>query len=186
MSAPHLLKREKVEHILRAAGRITGQRRFVLIGSAAVAAWREMLPVELIMSRDIDLFAFDVPDAEAISDQLDGAIGQASDFDQTFGYYCDGVGPETARLPSDWRSRAMEFSNANTEGVVALVPEPNDIALSKLYAWRPKDIRWLRAAARNSVIDASQMRSRLALLTSDAAELTLLGERLGTLARGSA
>ena len=57
MNTPPLMKREKVEHILRAAGRITGKRQFVLIGSAAIVAWREVVPPELAMSRDIDLFA---------------------------------------------------------------------------------------------------------------------------------
>lgn len=156
-----LMKREKVEHILRAAGNATGRDKFVLIGSAAVVAWRDAVPVELAMSRDIDLFAYDAPDADDISDQLDGALGQASNFDMTFGYYCDGVGPETAKLPSEWRTRAIEFSSSNTNGVTAIVPDPNDIALSKAVAWRDKDVDWLRAAARHLIIDVKVMIARL-------------------------
>ena len=63
-------------------------------------------------------------------------------------------------MPSDRRDRAIEFSNASTEGVAAVVPEPNDIALSKRCAWRPKDVAWLRAAMANLIIDADAMRAR--------------------------
>jgi hypothetical protein len=176
-----MMKREKVEHILRAAGRVTGKQRFVLIGSAAIVAWREIVPPELAISRDVDLFAYDAPDVEEVSDQIDGSLGQASVFDQTFGYYCDGVGPETAILPLDWEERAIEYSNQNTEGVAAIVPEPNDIALSKLCAWRPKDIAWLRAAAKGFVIDHAVMESRLGAMPSRAGEKSVLSNRIRSL-----
>ncbi len=169
-----MLNRARIEHILRAAGEVTGHKRFVLIGSAAIAAWREIIPDEMATSRDVDLFAIDAPDPERLSEDLDGSLGQASQFDQTHGYYCDGVGPETATMPSDWPSRAKTFQNANTNGVAALVPDPNDIALSKLCAWRPKDITWLRAAKGHGVIDADVMRMRISLMpdkTGDRAEL---------------
>ena len=112
---------------------------------------------------------------------MDGAIGQASNFDQTFGYYCDGVGPETAILPVDWRSRAIEFSNANTGGVVALVPDPNDIALSKVVAWREKDIEWLRAAAQHLIIEPKTMEERLNRLPPTSIERDELARRIASL-----
>ncbi len=177
------MRREKIEHILRAAGRVTNRKRFVLIGSAAVVAWREVVPVEMAISRDIDLFAYDVADVEQVSEQLDGSLGQASQFDQTFGYYCDGVGSQTAIMPVDWEGRAKEFTSDDTEGVVALVPEPNDIALSKLCAWRPKDIEWLRVALSNFVVDAGSMRSRLAQMPKRAGDIAVLEERLDALTR---
>ena len=183
MNDQPLMKREKVEHVLRAAGRITGERRFVLIGSAAIVAWREVMPVEMIISRDVDMFAYDAADPERVSDQLDGAIGQASDFDRTFGYYCDGVGPETAIMPSDWQTRSIEFTTPNTEGVVAIVPDPDDIALSKVYAWRPKDIEWLNVAIRNMVVNPDQMRARLHLMPSRIIERSVLEQRIASLTK---
>ena len=174
MTQSPLMKREKVEHILRAAGRVTGKKVFVLIGSAAIVAWREMIPPELAISRDVDLFAYDTPDVDEIADSLDGALGQASAFDQTFGYYCDGVGADTALLPTDWRDRALTFSTPNTEGVTALVPEPNDIALSKLFAWRPKDIDWLRVAVATRIIDPDTMRDRSVAMPASANRPALL------------
>lgn len=179
-----MMRREKVEHILRAAGAVTGKKEFVLIGSAAVVAWGANLPEVMAISRDVDLFAYDEPDQEAISAQLDGSLGQASPFDAEFGYYCDGVGAETAILPLDWQARAMRFANANTGGVTAIVPEPNDIAISKLCAWRPKDIAWLHAAASHRIIDLPTMRKRLANLPARAGGLAALEPRLGQIAAG--
>jgi hypothetical protein len=160
-----------VDHILRAAGAATGQRRFVLIGSAAIFAWRTAVPLELAMTREVDLFAYavDQATAESIAFELDGSLGQASQFDATYGYYCDGVGPSTAILPNGWEARSKEYSNAATEGVVAIVPHPDDIALAKLCAGREKDVSWVRAAIAAGIVDPSQFRERFDQLPTDRA-----------------
>jgi hypothetical protein len=85
-------------------------------------------------------------------------------------------------LPSDWESRAREYTSPQTNGVVAIVPEPNDVALSKLCAWRPKDIEWLRAAAANMIIDLATMRARLPMMPERAGDLASLERRLSALA----
>jgi hypothetical protein len=177
-----MLNRDRVDHILRAAGAITGKSKFVLIGSAAIAAWRADIPEVMAMSRDVDLFAYDTPNAGEVADLLDGAIGQASPFDNEFGYYCDGVDELTAVLPTDWEERARTYSNDATKGVEALVPEPNDIALSKAVAWREKDVDWLRAAIVHRIIDVDVMCARIVLLPARAGDLSALESRLRSLA----
>jgi hypothetical protein len=144
----------KVEHILRAAGDATGHKTFVVIGSAAIFLWKEKVPEAMAMSREADLFAagVEVEEVDRISDELDALLGHASSFDDTYGYYCDGVGKETAILPSDWRSRAKTYSSPATGGVTALVPHPNDLALAKLCAGREKDMEWLSWAKADGVI----------------------------------
>jgi hypothetical protein len=156
----------KVEHILRAAGNATGHKAFVLIGSSAIFIWSQIVPEAMAMSREADLFA-NVPDADEadrIADELDAILGQASPFDDAYGYYCDGVGPETAILPTDWRGRAKLYASASTGGVSALVPEPHDLALSKLSAGREKDMDWLAAAIEASIVSVGGMRARLQML----------------------
>jgi hypothetical protein len=163
------MDRAKLDHILRAAGDATGQKVFVLVGSAAVFAWTNFVPTELALSREADLFAH-LPDSEEIdriSDELDASLGQAYPFDDQYGYYCDGIGMRTAILPRDWESRAKLYMSENTNGVRALTPEPNDIALSKLCAGREKDMVWLAAACRTLLIDLAQMRDRLGQLPAD-------------------
>lgn len=153
----------KVEHILRAAGDATGHGTFVVIGSAAIFLWERDVPGAMAISREADLFAAGVGAAEVdrISDELDAILGQASSFDETYGYYCDGVGEETAILPRDWRRRAKAYSSPATAGVTALVPHPNDLALAKLCAGREKDMAWLAAGVEHGLITVREMRSRL-------------------------
>ncbi len=50
------MKRAELEHILRAASGITGEREFIVIGSQAILASHPDAPPELLASRDADLF----------------------------------------------------------------------------------------------------------------------------------
>ncbi len=153
----------KVEHILRAAGDATGHGTFVVIGTAAIFLWERDVPGAMAISREADLFAagVDTAEVERISDELDAILGQASSFDETYGYYCDGVGEETAILPRDWRKRAKTYSSPATGGVTALVPHPDDLALAKLCAGREKDMAWLATGVEHGLITVGEMRSRL-------------------------
>jgi len=183
-----MIEISNVDHILRAAGEATGQTQFVLIGSAALLAWRTVVPPEMTLTREADLFAYDVDaqTAERIADEIDGILGHSSQFDDTYGYYCDGVGPETAILPVDWLSRSMRYSSPSTRGVTAIVPHPDDIAVAKLCAGREKDTAWLRAAIRHMIVDPAAMRVYLMRLPDDgrAPEIGVLEERLEAVERG--
>jgi hypothetical protein len=156
------MKREALDHLLRAAGEVTGHRRFVLVGSNAIFAWRDAAPEPMSMSREADIYALDVSDEEAeeISDVL-ANIGQMSEFDASFGYYVDGVAPTTAVLPVGWRGRSMVYESPATNGVVAVVPHPDDIALSKLCAGREKDMDWVAAGVQSGLIDLDKVASRV-------------------------
>ena len=93
---------------------------------------------------------------------IDGTIGQGSVFHRAFDDYGDGVGPETAIMPRDWRSRAIEYRGAEAPGVTAICPDPDDVALAKLCAWREKDIAWLRDAVGAGIVSLDGMRRNLA------------------------
>ncbi len=100
------MRREEVEHVLRAAAAISKETFFVLVGSQAVVMLLESPPPELLVSSEIDLYPAMHPEK---ADLIDGAIGALSTFHDTFGYHADGVGPDTACLPADWtRRRALE------------------------------------------------------------------------------
>lgn len=158
------MTREQLDHILRAAGNVAGHKRFVLVGSTAIFAWHEdeLVPTAMARSREADLFASDVSEdeAERISDLLEN-IGQLSIFDETHGYYVDGVGPRTAVLPVDWRERSKTYAPHGGDGVSALVPHPEDIALSKLCAGREKDLDWVAAAHRAKLIELNALADRV-------------------------
>jgi hypothetical protein len=129
------MRRHQLEHILRAAGAITGRKEWVIVGSQAILGAVPNAPAEVTISEELDLY---VPGDEEASDLVDGSIGERSPFHETFGYYAHGVGAETATLPSRWRERAVFVQSAGTEGVVGICPHPSDLAVSKLAAWRER------------------------------------------------
>lgn len=174
------MTRDGLVHLLRAAGALTGHNSFVLVGSNAIYAWHENIPDQLSISREVDLFASDVSEEESerIADLLEN-IGHLSQFDDTHGYFVDGVGPRTAVLPAGWRERSRIYAPGGANGVVAVVPHPEDIAASKLYAGRPKDVDWIAVAHSAGFIDLGAVEERIRLLPDIsqielAAALTLL------------
>lgn len=109
------MRREQLEHVLRAASEIVGERDVLVIGSQAVLASipDARLPIEATTSIEADLAFLDDPEDEK-ADQVDGAIGELSSFHETFGYYAQGVSVSTAVLPAGWRSahhaRIIEYA----------------------------------------------------------------------------
>ena len=152
------MKRDELEHVLRAAGAITGVSTWVIVGSQAILGALPDAPEELLVSQEVDLYA---PDDEAASDLVDGSIGEKSPFHESFGYYGHGVGAETAILPSRWRERAVTIASASTGGVTGVCPHPTDLAISKLAAWRDKGRDYVRTLVRHGIVQVEDLRARL-------------------------
>ena len=57
------MKKQQLDHILRAAGTITGQKQFVIVGSQALHGKYPDLADSIVMSAEVDLFAPKQPDA---------------------------------------------------------------------------------------------------------------------------
>jgi len=152
------MKRGELEHILRAAGAITGVSTWVVVGSQAILGAVPNAPEDLLASQEADVYA---PDDETASDLVDGSIGEKSPFHESFGYYGHGVGAETALLPSRWRERAVTIQSPSTGGVQGICPAPADLAISKLAAWREKDRDFVRALLRHGIVSADELRRRL-------------------------
>lgn len=85
------MRRDQLEHIIRAACAITGATEIVVIGSQAVLGQHPDAPEELRVSIEADVFTFRDP---ADADLIDGSIGERSPFHETFGYYAHGVARE--------------------------------------------------------------------------------------------
>jgi uncharacterized nucleotidyltransferase DUF6036 len=155
-----MLRRSDIDHILRAAASLSGYSRFVMVGTGAVIATARHIPLAMMMTEEIDIYAEDAADIALVSDLIDGSIGRYSLFHKTFGYYGDGVSPSTAVMPLDWRSRAVEY--VTPDGLAtAVCPSANDIAIAKLTAWREKDQRWLREALRSGIAKADRIAALL-------------------------
>lgn len=126
------MKREQLEHVLRACAAIVNENSFVVVGSQAVLLPHPNAPSELLLSNEIDLYPAVHPE---LADLIDGAIGALSMFHDTYGYYADGVGPQTARMPGDW----MEFATLHYIGEITVVcPDLHDLAVAKSVAGRER------------------------------------------------
>lgn len=148
------MKRADLEHIIRAAGSIADTRQLVILGSQAILGSFADAPPELTASQEVDTYPLDAPDK---ADLIDGSIGEKSPFHETYGYYAHGVGPETAVLPANWRSRTVPVCNENTRGVTGLCLSPVDLAISKLAAGREKDLRFVAAMLRHRLVSVEGM-----------------------------
>jgi hypothetical protein len=153
------LRRSELEHILRAAGEVTRERRIVVVGSQSVLGAYPQAPAALRRSMEADVYPKDRPE---LADAIDGAIGEGSDFHRTHGYYAQGVGPETSTLPKSWDSRVVTVENDNTQGVQGLCLEVNDLAIAKYVAGREKDLAFTRELARHDMTSHEILLERLA------------------------
>ncbi len=149
------MNREQLEHVLRAAAAIAQENSLVVVGSQAVLLPFPNAPEALLGSREVDLYPALHPER---ADLIDGAIGAMSSFDETFGYYADGVGPETAIMPADWMDRARLYYIGD---VTAICPDIHDLAVSKCAAARDKDADFVRVLLKEKMIDANVLDERI-------------------------
>lgn len=156
-----MMNRRKLMHILRSIATITDEKNFVVVGSASVLLTSKNIPLDMLNTNEIDVYSPDVADEDLFSDLVEGSIGKGTHFETTFGYYGDGVSSKTAVMPADWPSRAKTVDNLGIEGVSVTVPDINDIAIAKMFAWREKDQEWLRAGVRSKILNPAAMRERL-------------------------
>lgn len=159
------MQRYQLEHALRAASDITGESDFVVVGSSALLGSYPDAPPELTVSLDVDVYPRGNP---AAAGQLN-AISEMSVFHQTHGFWVDPVGPETAIVPPGWEERLVPVHNANTRAATGWCLEVHDLAVSKLFAGRTKDIEFVRLLFRNSLVTQSKIQERIRSFQSNEA-----------------
>jgi hypothetical protein len=147
------MKKQQVDHVLRAAGRITGEKRFIIIGSQALHGTLADIADSIVRSVEVDLLARSRPDRT----EWLVAIGAHSPFHEQFGYYADPVSEDTATLPRGWKGRLVKLPPGDTEGVLGLCLDPRDLAISKYAAFREKDLLFNRELARRGILSEDQL-----------------------------
>ena len=95
------MKKQQVDHVLRAASRITGEKQFIIIGSQSLHGKHPDLADDIVRSAEVDLIA----KRDASRTEWLNVIGQDSKFHDQFGYYADPVDETTATLPKGWKGR---------------------------------------------------------------------------------
>lgn len=157
------MNRQQFEHTIRAAGAILGENELLVIGSQAIHASIDFRLEEAERSIEADVSSLS-DTAESKADLIDGSIGELSIFQDTFGYYAQGVTPQTAILPDGWQDRLIPYLTQNTDGVTAYCLEPHDLWISKAIAGRPKDKEFCRALIERNLVNKSILRQRLEMM----------------------
>lgn len=152
------MKKQQLDHVLRAAGEITGEKRFIVIGSQSLHGKHPDLPDEILRSAEADLIA---GRKRSRSEWLN-AIGQDSHFHENFGYYADPVDEKTAVLPKGWKGRLVNLPAGDTGGVIGLCLDPHDLAIAKYVARREKDLTFTRELARRKIVGQRRLVELLA------------------------
>lgn len=157
------MKLEELEHVLAVAAELARTAELVVIGSQAILGSAEQPPEEMLLSMEADVYSTGDPEH---ADDIDGVIGEGSQFHVTFGYYAHTVGERTAKLPAGWRGRAVTRQIPPRPGsrrppVSAIFPQAEDLLLSKLAAGRDRDIEYVRVALDGGVGDPEVMRGRV-------------------------
>ncbi len=153
------MKKQHVDHVLRAAGEITGEKQFVIVGSQALHGKFPDAADDIVRSAEVDLIATKRADRT----EWLNAIGQDSQFHETCGYYADPVDETTiARLPKGWKGRLVNLPKGDTGGVRGLCLDPHDLAIANYVARREKDLLFTGELARRGYVKRQRLLELLA------------------------
>ena len=174
------MKRSELEHLIRAAAAITDQYEIMVVGSQSILGAVPNAPDALLVSMEADVYPLHQPE---LADLIDGAIGELSPFQERFGYYAQGVGPETAVLPAGWEARRVKVQNQNTDLKIGWCLEPHDLAASKLAAGRDKDWAFVSTMLRHAIVLPSTLTQRIQTLALSAERRAQLAAWVAAAAR---
>ncbi len=153
--------RAQLEHVIRASAVLADDPDIVVVGSQAILGTAPDAPAALLTSVEADVFPRAHPER---ADVIDGAIGEGSIFQDTFGYYAHGVGPGTAKAPAGWEERLVRVEGPGTAGARGWCLEPHDLVLSKCVAGREKDLAFAHAALAAGLVGRELLEGRIGAL----------------------
>jgi hypothetical protein len=152
------MTRSQLEHIIRVAAGLADSLEIMVVGSQSILGAHPDAPEELCRSMEADVYALHAPEKSGV---IEGAIGEGSPFDATYGYHAQGVGPETAKLPAGWELRVIQVQNPGTDNKIGYCLEPHDLAAAKLVAGREKDRPFVSALLRLGYVQGATLAERL-------------------------
>ena len=160
------MTRAQLEHAIRAAGAICGDRELYVVGSQAILGTCADAHPDLLRSMEVDVAPKHRPELESL---IEGSIGELSPFHKTFGFYVDGVDIDGIVLPEGWRGRVVVVDNANTNGIRGLCLDPTDLAVTASWPRAPEGPRIRSAMLLGRVVRPETLHERVdAVATVDA------------------
>jgi uncharacterized nucleotidyltransferase DUF6036 len=165
------MRRDQLEHAIRAACQITGQLEVIVVGSQAIlGTYPEYeLPSAATSSLEVDILPITDDNNETIqlADLIVGAAGELSQFQQTHGFSIDGVDLTTSALPEGWRTRLVKVQNENTAApggqprYIGWCLDKEDLCIAKLCAFREKDRNFVDALIADDLVDPALIADRI-------------------------
>jgi hypothetical protein len=166
------MRRDQLEHAIRAACQIIGRDEVIVVGSQAIlGTFREdELPDRATMSAEVDILPIADSNEETVqlADLIEGVAGEFSPFEELHGFRIDGVDLETSALPEGWRDRLVKVQNANTAGLggglrfTGWCLDKEDLCVAKLCALREKDQNFVAELLGSGLVDSGVIAARLA------------------------
>lgn len=155
------MTRDQLEHAIRAACHVAEDDELLIFGSQAVLGSHPDAPEDLRASIEVDVQPLNKPEA---ADRIDGALGELSPFNETHGFYVQGVPIDAATLPLGWENRTIPVNTPQTNGNTGHCLDCYDLAASKLFAYRDKDKEFVRILLTEGLCDGDLLLERIGQL----------------------
>lgn len=169
------MRRDQLEHAIRAACQIIGRPAVIIVGSQSILGTyaEEDLPQLATMSMEIDVLPIADSNEETarLADDIEGVAGELSAFEEMHGFSIDGVDLETSVLPAGWRERLVKVQNPNTAAIggdpvfIGWCLDKEDLCVAKLCALRAKDEEFVGALIEAGLVDPEIITERLSTVT---------------------
>lgn len=152
------MRKADFDHVIASAAVICGEEEIVVIGSQSIWGSVEDPPEAILRSLEADIYPRRDPSR---AEEIDGLMGDGSQFQRTYGYYAHGVGPETAKAPAGWEQRLVIVEVPRRPGEVghvrALCLEPHDLVLAKCVAGRRRDWDFAKVALSAGIVEIDRL-----------------------------
>lgn len=156
------MRRHEFDHVIAAAAIVSGEREIVVIGSQAILGNVDDPPESMLFSMEADVYPRNDPGK---ADEIEGSLGEGSLFQSTYGYYAQGVGPETVVGPAGWEKRLVRVEipprPGQSEGAIAFCLEIHDLVLAKCAAGRDRDWVFAQDALAANLVQIDELFRRI-------------------------
>jgi hypothetical protein len=157
-----------LEEIIRRASSLVKCKEFVLFGSQAVHSLTTEPPVDVLVSRECDIWLDNQPEIEQL---LRKELGPESQYRDTKGFYLDPLPPDLPLVPLGWKQRLV---NLNVDDIVLRCLEIHDLIVSKLAAGRLKDYEFIASVLMAKLARADEVVSRIRMFSDPHQQAVLL------------
>lgn len=160
------MNRVELELAIITAAQAIGHDQVLVMGSQAILGSFDeyQLPERATASQEVDIAPLEDDDRESLATKIDAAAGEWSPFDQSHGFYIQGVSVRTAYLPEGWATRVIEVRPHAHPGIGGLCLEAHDLCAAKMARNDQKDREFVAALVAAEIISTEKLLSRIRMI----------------------